>query len=84
MATIRETIAADKKRREQEAKDDAEAQRKIDAIRNKRKPKRKPEKKKSKSFLDKIRDALSTEDSDADAIEAIERGISEADAANKD
>jgi len=82
MATIRETRIANAKRKEQEAKDDAEAQAKIDAIRNKRKPK--PEKKKSKSFLDKIRDALSTEDSDADAIAAIESGIAEADAANKD
>jgi len=81
MATIAQTRAAAKKRKEQEARDDAEAQRKIDAIRNKRK---KPEKKKSKSFLDKIREALGTEEASADAIEAIERGISEADAANKD
>jgi len=84
MATIRETRIANAKRKEQEAKDDAEAQAKIDAIRNKRKPKSE-KKKESKSFLDKIRDALSPDDeADADAIAAIERGIKEADEADKD
>jgi len=81
MATIAETRAANRKRKEQEARDDADAAAEIKRIRDKRK---KPEKKKSKSFLDKIRDALSTEDSDADAIAAIESGIADADAANKD
>ena len=81
MATIAETRAANARRKAKEAADDAAAEAEIQAIRDKRK---KPAKKKSKSFLDKIRDALSTEDSDADAIAAIESGIAEADAANKD
>jgi len=81
MATIAQTRAAAKKRREQEARDDAAAEAEIKAIRDKRK---KPEKKKSKSFLDKIREALGTEEASADAIAAIESGIADADAANKD
>jgi hypothetical protein len=83
MATIRETRAANAKRKAEEEKADREAEAEIQAIRDKRK--KKPAKKKDeRSFLDKIRDALSTEDSDADAIAAIESGIAEADAANRD
>lgn len=80
MATIAEVRAASKKRREAEAQADAEAEAEIQAIRDKRK---KPKKKKSKSLLDKLREALGTEEASADAIEAIERGISEADLANQ-
>lgn len=81
MATIAQTRAATKKRKEQEARDDAAAAAEIKAIRDKRK---KPDKKKTKSFLDKIREALGTEEASADAIAAIESGIADADAANKD
>ncbi len=76
MATVAETRRASKKRREEQAKADAEATAAIKRIRDKRK---KPETKKEKSFIDKIREALSTGAS-ADAIAAIESGISEADA----
>jgi len=81
MATIAEVRAADKKRKAQQAKDDAAAAAEIAAIRARNK---KPTKKKSKSFLDKIREALGTEEASADAIAAIESGIAEADKANKD
>jgi len=77
MATIKETRAAIKKRKEAEAK--AEAERIAAAEAKKAAPG-----KKSKSFLDKIREALGTEEASADAIAAIESGIAEADAANKD
>ena len=83
MATIRETRIANAKRKAAEEEADRAAEAEIQAIRDKRK---KPEKKKkkSKSFLDKIREALGTEEASADAIAAIESGIAEADAANKD
>ena len=81
MATIRETRIANAKRKAAEEEADRAAEAEIQAIRDKRK---KPEKKKSKSFLDKIREALGTDEASADAIAAIESGIAEADEANKD
>lgn len=83
MATIAETRAANARRKAAEEEADRKAEEEIQAIRDKRK--KKPGKKKSKSFLDKIRDALNPDDeADADAIAAIERGIKEADDADKD
>lgn len=83
MATIRETRIADAKRKAAEKEADRIAEAEIAAIRDKRK---KPgSKKKSKSFLDRLREALDIDSgADADAIAAIESGIADADAADKD
>jgi len=84
MATIAETRAANKKRKEQEARDDAEAQKKIDAIRNKRKPKEE-DKADEKSFLDKLREMLSPDERGVmNIVDAAQSGVDEADAVAAD
>lgn len=77
MATIKQTRAAIKKRHEAEAKAKAEAA-------AKEKAEATAEDDDGDSILDTFRKFFSTSDSSADAIAAIESGISEADAANKD
>ncbi len=78
MATIKQTRAAIKKRREAEAKVEA-ARVAAEKAKN-----TKPVEEKDESILDSFRKFFSTDDSSADAIAAIESGIADADAADKD
>ncbi len=80
MATIKQTRAAIKKRKEAEAKAEA----KIAAEAAAKAAAKAEEEDDGGSILDTFRKFFSTDDSSADAIAAIESGISEADAANKD
>jgi len=80
MATIRETRIAIKKRKEAEAKIEADRKAKAEA---EAAAKAEAEKEDDSSILDTFRKFFSTDDSSADAIEAIERGISEADVVNQ-